>query len=155
MERSEAKNQGLTTYNTGRPCRNGHITYRYTLSGSCSLCVNPAKQGDTASFDKKNLISAKFRLYDIDVDSFALVVWGFAVIHYPSVTQKDVTQKLQPTDRTAGTGMYSFNCRPEDVAALRDIAADFGNRHKIDLPNIVAYAQNHLPPDTTPSMNFK
>lgn len=39
MERKDAYAQQLRTYDTGRPCRNGHLTYRYTISGSCSECV--------------------------------------------------------------------------------------------------------------------
>lgn len=40
MERKEAAVMGLTKYETGRPCRNGHTTYRYTASGTCSCCIN-------------------------------------------------------------------------------------------------------------------
>jgi hypothetical protein len=30
---------GLTRYNTGRPCRNGHVADRYTSTGNCSECL--------------------------------------------------------------------------------------------------------------------
>lgn len=39
MERSEAVKLGLSKYNTGRPCRHGHVVDRYTQSGACSACV--------------------------------------------------------------------------------------------------------------------
>ena len=39
MERAEAVKLGLKKYETGRPCRHGHIVARYTHSGACSSCV--------------------------------------------------------------------------------------------------------------------
>lgn len=40
MERKDAKKLGLSKYTTGRPCINGHITHRYTSTGSCNECIN-------------------------------------------------------------------------------------------------------------------
>lgn len=39
MERSEAIKLCLHKYNTGRPCRNGHMADRYTYNGSCTGCI--------------------------------------------------------------------------------------------------------------------
>jgi hypothetical protein len=44
--RSEAKKNGASQYFTNLPCRNGHITYRYTQSGSCSACINRPTEGN-------------------------------------------------------------------------------------------------------------
>lgn len=61
MERIEALKLGLTTFDTGRPCKNGHMTYRYTLSGSCSQCINgvrgkrnPAPVADTSEIKTRS-----------------------------------------------------------------------------------------------------
>lgn len=45
MEREEAFRAGLRTYNTGRPCKNGHEPVRYTKTGICVGCskMNSAK----------------------------------------------------------------------------------------------------------------
>ncbi len=40
ISRNDALSNGLKTYYTGELCKNGHKTYRYTQSGSCSKCVN-------------------------------------------------------------------------------------------------------------------
>lgn len=40
MERKEAKLLGLDKFNTGRPCANGHLSFRYTASGTCAECIN-------------------------------------------------------------------------------------------------------------------
>lgn len=46
MERKEAQLAGVTRFTTGRPCVNGHLTYRYTSTGSCSQCVNGVRKGN-------------------------------------------------------------------------------------------------------------
>lgn len=38
ITRAEAKAQGLGKYFTGKPCKNGHTAYRYTLTGYCCTC---------------------------------------------------------------------------------------------------------------------
>ncbi len=38
MKRREAKALGLDKYNTGKPCRNGHLADRYVLNGNCVEC---------------------------------------------------------------------------------------------------------------------
>lgn len=37
-QRKLAKENGEITFSTGLPCKNGHITYRYTSTGACSAC---------------------------------------------------------------------------------------------------------------------
>jgi hypothetical protein len=39
MERKEAATAGLKKYNTGRPCKHGHLADRYVDSGACSDCL--------------------------------------------------------------------------------------------------------------------
>lgn len=38
MKRSEAKKKGLKTYDTGKPCKHGHVAPRYTQTGLCTEC---------------------------------------------------------------------------------------------------------------------
>jgi hypothetical protein len=40
ITRSQAKESGLKTYFTGKPCPRGHVAYRKTFSGSCVECSN-------------------------------------------------------------------------------------------------------------------
>jgi 5-methylcytosine-specific restriction endonuclease McrA len=37
--RKQAKEAGLKTYFTGKPCSNGHVSDRFVTSGSCRLCA--------------------------------------------------------------------------------------------------------------------
>lgn len=39
MERKEALRLGIKKYNTGRPCRHGHLADRYSDSGACVDCL--------------------------------------------------------------------------------------------------------------------
>lgn len=39
MERKEARRLGLSTYDTGRPCRRGHLSPRYVIGGQCIECI--------------------------------------------------------------------------------------------------------------------
>lgn len=38
ITRSEAQRIASKTYFTGEPCRRGHVSFRFTSSGSCGLC---------------------------------------------------------------------------------------------------------------------
>lgn len=38
--RSIAKSMGLSTFFTGKPCKNGHISKRYTSNGACTACLS-------------------------------------------------------------------------------------------------------------------
>ena len=35
---SQAKADGLPSYFTGKPCKNGHVASRHTAGGNCSIC---------------------------------------------------------------------------------------------------------------------
>jgi len=39
VKRREAKALGLATYNTGKPCKHGHLSDRYVKSAQCIECV--------------------------------------------------------------------------------------------------------------------
>lgn len=42
MKRAEAKALGLKMYTTGKPCKHGHFSERYTSTGICRECVKIA-----------------------------------------------------------------------------------------------------------------
>lgn len=44
MERKEAAERGLKKYNTGRLCKNGHGSDRYTATGACESCIRGYQQ---------------------------------------------------------------------------------------------------------------
>lgn len=42
MKRAEAKAKGFKFYSTGKPCKHGHLSYRYTSTAICVECVRLA-----------------------------------------------------------------------------------------------------------------
>lgn len=81
MERNEAIERRLQTYNTGRPCVHGHEPIRYTKSGICVACAkantkNAKKKVDdraAATISKQVLLRAWMHPDDA-ADVRALVV---------------------------------------------------------------------------------
>lgn len=71
IDRKAARELGRSTYYTGKICLNGHQSYRYVQSGSCSECVNGAKPG-ASSITKLEKI-AKLRA-DAEVFSTKAVI---------------------------------------------------------------------------------
>lgn len=57
-ERTKAIMAAQGTYFTGKPCKNGHVSKRYTQSGSCETCIRTAKTADPAA----TLARARFQL---------------------------------------------------------------------------------------------
>lgn len=53
VTRKQAKALGLKTYFTGKPCINGHVDERYTLSGSCLTCRKEIDKAAWADPEKK------------------------------------------------------------------------------------------------------
>lgn len=165
VNRADAKVRQLSQYFTGIPCKNGHLTYRYTSSGACSGCIreNNRPLSDQATTARKEakalLVQVRLRCYEVDRDALAAAVWSFAVMRNPVITLGDVDPRLLPQDKTAGTGLYAFYCHSEDVPQVRQLADGMLNGHSIDAnagrAKAIAAAQRYVEPDTTPPMSFK
>ena len=60
MERKEAAAAGLKKYNTGRPCKHGHMADRYVDSGACSACLkNMVAINYASSAEQRELIASR------------------------------------------------------------------------------------------------
>lgn len=133
--RSEAKAQGLTQYFTGVPCKNGHLTYRYTSSGACAGCIrehNKPTANSVISVRKQlrsEFVQKRFRLYESDVGIFGTSVWAMATEILPGVGLSDVALNVAPSDRAGGTGMYAFMCHPSHIEELLSIAINLVRKH--------------------------
>lgn len=139
ISRADAKKAGLKTYFTDAPCKNGHKSYRYVQSGTCSQCIN----GDRITTKDPNLaarreakaqmIQVRLRIFDDDREHVGAALWALAVMRWPELTQGDVDPRLLPKDKTAGTGLYSFNCHDDDLATAREIAAQSLKSRRVDV----------------------
>jgi len=166
LTRPEARARGLKTYYTGKICRNGHDSYRYTQSGTCSQCIRDANGGgpvDPTSAAKRDakaqLVQARFRLHDVDRETFAASAWAMAVMRYQVLTLGDIDPHTLPQDKTNGTGLYAFYCHHEDVDTLRTLAVDIVRSHmrEVDCQSVsfLNRVGDYLLPDSTPPMSFK
>ncbi len=139
ISRAEAKRNGQKTYFTGESCKNGHIAYRYTQSGTCAKCINSDHKGATDPTAaarreaKTQLVQVQIRIYDEDRESIAAAVWAMGIMRFPVLTQGDVDPRLLPRHRAAGTGIYCFNCHVDDVAAVRELGAGSISARRLDV----------------------
>jgi hypothetical protein len=44
ITREYARHNGLNKYFTGKPCKNGHLAERYTMSGTCQECISASRE---------------------------------------------------------------------------------------------------------------
>jgi hypothetical protein len=55
ISRKNAKKLGLKKYFTGKPCKNGHTSERYTITGICTECQKEKnKNADKSKIIRKN-----------------------------------------------------------------------------------------------------
>ena len=107
MERKEAAELGLTTYNTGRPCKHGHAPIRSTVSGNCVECnrigASKGKVGLMQTIINKRSKLVKFEMIlhqDIaeQVRSYALALndlMGVPHVHNEPSGQKKARMEQQ------------------------------------------------------------
>jgi len=140
--RADAKRNNQATYFTGRPCKNNHIAYRYTQSGTCSECINGdrKKSTDPEVTERRNiraeLVKVPLRAYDVDRDNLAAAAWALAMMRYPVLTLADIDPRLLPQGVAAGTAMYTMLCHADDVGQLRAIAGDMVKAHRADVVTV-------------------
>lgn len=68
MKRAQAKAQGLKFYNTGKPCKHGHLSDRYTSTAICVECVRAAGV-DRYKNDRDKQYAAWRKWYELNKDT--------------------------------------------------------------------------------------
>ena len=66
MQRAEAIAAGLERYQTGKPCKWGHIEGRYTSTAACVQCQRQAARGQSLSV-RHAMLAARNGLVDVAV----------------------------------------------------------------------------------------
>ena len=178
--RKQAMMAGENTYFTGKPCKNGHMSYRYVQSGACYDCINSTRvsvdsptakareqrlqQAATVlqakNLVKENLALVKVRIFAQEREGVALAAYALAAMRFPTLSPSDIDPKVAPTNRElSGTALYSFYCHDEDIAALRAAAAATFNKYPTDIEQMrqkaMREAMKYVDADTTPPMSFK
>lgn len=178
--RKQAMIDGENTYFTGKPCKNGHMSYRYVQSGTCYDCINLPKlspdsptakareqrltEAATAlqakNLVKENLALVKVRMFSQEREGVALAAYALAAMRFPTLTPSDIDPRVAPIGREpSGTALYSFYCHDDDISALRAAAAETFNKYPTNIVKMrqeaLRLAQQYVEPDTTPPMSFK
>lgn len=141
MKRSEALALGLSQFTTGKPCKNGHLSYRYTSSGSCAACivdhrngeprlVAPVPRGERASSAlsrvpervledfKTNSIEIRLRAYIERSPLLFQMVEAYNIARWPEIPPDAYRPRGKPTGRAAGTALFEVRCHAGDYEAL-------------------------------------
>ena len=129
MERSEAARQWLRTYTTGRPCKNGHNTYRYTQSGTCSQCVN----NTVTRPDDQSFCILKVRVWKRDVDQVNAAMHLAMMLRIPGITMNEITNRGKYTRIIGTSAILHYLAHKDDVVALTKYAADLFKASKAPL----------------------
>ncbi len=98
-ERQQALDNNETRYNTGKPCKNGHFSDRYTQSGTCVDCVMRSANGHSSRSNAKELLirqlkSHGFHLYPADFEALKYVAIAQIREKYPEITAEDISSRV-------------------------------------------------------------
>jgi hypothetical protein len=146
ISRSEAIRRGLNQYFTNVPCKNGHTTYRYTASGSCSACIRsygaPVEQLQSrAALRAKlaDLVSFRTRVADIDLGFISQMVLASVQAREAGASMRDVFKTGPGVKRVETSGIHSFNCFAEDLEQLRAAAVKIFDSRCVQVTDIPSY----------------
>lgn len=64
--KQEAKNKGLKTYNSGRPCNHGHTCDRFVSSGNCIQCASNRVAKYRSNKDRRKAARERTRQWQKD-----------------------------------------------------------------------------------------
>lgn len=140
ISRQEALERGLRHYETGEPCKHGHIARRYTESGACYACikanVDAARAEYVALRDADTLrkpvirfvretVVTRERVPAEQAPSIAALVAGMLAARFPELVGSDRVE-MEPAPRLSaqagGTALATFLCHRDDVDAVKALA---------------------------------
>ncbi len=132
--RKQAMCDAENTYFTGKACKNGHTSYRYTQSGACKECIHGPMLAVTGARRSERIAAAqaaalrasafpiyKFRIWMEDRETFTATAWAMAVMRDPDITLSFVDTGRNLTDIIESTGVVSARCHAEDYKTLQRI----------------------------------
>lgn len=167
VTRQDAVSKGLGRYFTGKPCKHGHVTQRFTSSSGCIECVHPtfvnlewqqrradALQKRQEKEDQRNirerLAHVTARMVPIfillnpeDLAVFRAFALAAAMMHEPTLTQSQIETRYKP--KYWGSRLrYTFMCFPGDEPTLRDFQDSLDMARRPTVPVNSASAQARL-----------
>jgi hypothetical protein len=126
MDRQEALRAGATRYNTGKPCKNGHMADRYSRSGACVNCVQAnIKKSNAIHVTVGEMINRNSKLIYIFAkeSQFPLIkitLDAFISMRFPGVNPEHINSYPFKSVRKEADDTYRVRVRVplEDVDAM-------------------------------------
>jgi hypothetical protein len=138
MTRKQAEALGESKYFTGEVCKNGHLSYRYTSSGTCESCirgyngVRSAENSVARAERQEKMIRLTETLSDFvdikipcalsDLTTLKNVVTAFAQVRCLDIEASNVWNPIPKHGM-----LYKVKCHPDDATQIRKYANDLYN----------------------------
>lgn len=76
ISRQDAARLGRKTYRTGKPCKNGHDSFRYVSTGQCVACMSDRYAEAVRQADKPRSVTYRLRASDVaEVNALVLALF--------------------------------------------------------------------------------
>lgn len=140
-----AKAAGAPKFNTGRPCRNGHLADRYTQSGSCQQCIAESNKSasakpssttegnDARKISRAQLTEVRFRCYPQHLEQMRATAIAMTKGKAPELTDRDIYPGKPPVEGQGGTANYRFNIFLEHRDFLLGVMRQLWNQVPVDI----------------------
>jgi hypothetical protein len=134
MTRAQAFAAGLSKYDTGKPCRNGHRAMRYTQSGTCEACIRASQLRAQAEHNAGaperearkqyalNIVAQPERVPSAMLDSLVTIADAMLACRFPTLAGLvDFRCNPKPCKAIGGTVQATFLVHLADRAAFHSI----------------------------------
>lgn len=169
ITRQEAMILGLMHYETGKPCRNGHLSYRYTTSGTCAACLAETRSNqaasrpprpradngpDIAAFKERqtqmeealsNLVLTKELVHDKDIRTVFDTAVALCVAEYPVLAEHKFKMPMM-----GGIPIRPFRVPIKHIQMLRDVVNVLWAPKPPDLTKVNAYRDQLIKEQESP-----
>lgn len=161
MSRKEAAEAGKGKYFTGKPCKNGHVSYRYTQSGTCVDCVAISAKANRVHIDgsldefqkqreerKAQMLAPTLAARNARTEALHSLIEIRIAIHPQNVHTLfeiaiglclaaypilDRMDVLPATQPIRGTPLYKVRVPLDMAQTMRDVANEFWKRNNLDV----------------------
>lgn len=159
--RKQAVEAGESKYFTGKPCRNGHVSFRYTQSGTCVDCVSISSKANRAQVDgsldefqkqrearKAKMLAPAIAARNARTEALRSLTEIRIAIHPENVYALfdiaiglclaafpvlDRMDVLPATQPIRGTPLYKVRVPLDMAQTMRDVANEFWRRSNVDV----------------------
>lgn len=132
IARKDAIRLRQSRYFTGQPCRQGHLTFRYTKNGGCADCINPkftaadveerhALRQIVQATKQSKMTRAGFRLHPSDLEAFTVTVLFYGKLREPALSRSSVIARRGWVNVGEGFQLRQFWIFPQDHDTLLEM----------------------------------